>query len=221
MLAEAELLQISLPPWSRLVERRQAVHELRTGGCPSRLHQLGVDLVRLAAARSALPTSRLAHRDPDVGVDEVDVLDRLAGSSVRVISPPLALGHALAVGDISGGGQSSRGAAMRTSQPMIAPDHQQRVAHIAARVAHVGVESRRRACGLFVAWSGSRRASGWGASHRSARYKRARRRTGQLLDRCWRGAAVLDRVEHAARARGPCPSSTPCGRSGCRTGRDR
>jgi hypothetical protein len=61
-----------------VVERGQAVHELDVRVARG-FHRVRVDLVGPAAARSARPTLLgLAHRDPDVGVDEVDARHALA-----------------------------------------------------------------------------------------------------------------------------------------------
>ena len=59
-----------------VVERREAVEELRLR-VPRRGHEGGVDLVRQEELDPLGPDGvGLAHRDPDVGVDEVDAARR-------------------------------------------------------------------------------------------------------------------------------------------------
>ena len=60
-----------------VVERGQAVHELH-GWIAGRARSVGVDLVRHQELDPLVPDRLgLAHRDPDVGVEEVDALDAL------------------------------------------------------------------------------------------------------------------------------------------------
>src|SRR6188508_563865 len=63
-----------------VVECRQAVHEL-DGRVAGLGHQVAVDLVRREELDPLIPDGGvLAHRDPDVGVQEVDALHALIGA---------------------------------------------------------------------------------------------------------------------------------------------
>ena len=105
------------------MERRQAVHELhvRVAG---RAEQVRVDLVGQQQLDALVPDLLgLAHRDPHVGVDEVDAGHALRPtSSVWVIRAPVPCGDLRRLlDDLVGGFHSACGATMRTSMPSIAP----------------------------------------------------------------------------------------------------
>ena len=206
----------------RVMERRQAVHELdpRLTGA---LQQRGVHLVRLEQWDPLVPhVLRLAHRDPHIGVHEVhpgnglaDVVgdrDRGTGAGGDVLGD---------LDDIVGrrqrrwSGEAHVGAHQRTH-------HQQRSAHVEAAVTdeRIGQGVVRLAARLV---------------HRQEVGQHLRRvplvgetvidrHTGvrrQLLDVGLFVAAELDGVIHPARAPAPCPPPTPCGRAATRTGRGR
>ena len=122
-----------------VVERRQAVHELGARGAAG-LHHFGVDLIRQQQLDAVGPGfHRLAHRYPHVGVDKVDALDRFfrvfgeGDARAAFGSEGLAL-----LNQLFQWPQGFRcGYAHVHAQ--FGADQQQRIAHVVARVAQVGV----------------------------------------------------------------------------------
>ncbi|KGW79196.1 hypothetical protein Y046_3834 [Burkholderia pseudomallei MSHR2990] len=122
-----------------VVERRQAVHEARAR-IARRFDQLAVHLIRQERVDPLVPgLDGLAHRHPHVGVDEVDALDRF----VRVLGqrePRAALGRErLALRDEVGRGPERLRRADPHVHPELRADQEQRIAHVVARVAEIGV----------------------------------------------------------------------------------
>ena len=126
-----------------VVVSRQAVHELDLrvlgGG-----HQRGIHLVRLQQADTFSPDfGRFAHRDPDVGVDEVGAFDRFGSIFGQGDAGTGAGSDFTAFGDqFVGRPQVFRGADAHV-HAQLAADHQQGVTHIVAGVAQVGVADLR------------------------------------------------------------------------------
>ena len=111
-----------------------------TCGLPVAFISVGVDLVGRQQLDPLVPhLLGLAHRDPDVGVDEVDALHRLGGSSVIVSRAPVFSARSLAIVDVLVGGQSCFGPQMPHVHAEQAADDHQRVAHVVAGVADEGV----------------------------------------------------------------------------------
>ena len=137
-LRQAELLVDVLADGGvTVMEARQAVHEDAVVG---RLrHELGVDLILGKKPDALLPQLvGLAHRDPDVGVDDV----RAAGTFVDVLGQrdgrAGGLGDLAALGDELGGRHLlGRPAGAEVHTELRAHDHEG-VAHVVAGVAHEG-----------------------------------------------------------------------------------
>ncbi len=122
-----------------VVEGRQAVHELGTrvaGG----FHQVGVDLIRQQLLDALGPGfHRFAHRYPDIGVNEVDAFDRF----FRIFGEGDACAAFLTVFFAARHQIVQRPQRFRRADAHVhaefGADQQQRVAHVVARVAQVGV----------------------------------------------------------------------------------
>ena len=125
-------------------------------------------------------------------------LTPLSMSSVMVMRAPVSAARLAAISRTSSCGWFSFGATMRTSQPMIAAEHQQRVAHVVAGVAQEGVgDLGARLVGMLHhgqhVGQHLRRMPvvGQAVVDRNAGV------SGKLLDHLLAGAAELDGVEHA------------------------
>ncbi|EGE57166.1 hypothetical protein RHECNPAF_470049 [Rhizobium etli CNPAF512] len=122
-----------------VVKSRQAMHELglRIAG---RFHQVLVDLIGGEQLDTFAPDLlRLAHRDPDIGVNEIDVLDRFPG--ILGDQQARARGLLQNLGDLHvffRRPQRSRPADAHIHAEQAADD-QQRMSHIRAGVADIGI----------------------------------------------------------------------------------
>ena len=207
-----------------VVERRQAVHELRLPVAGRR--RAGSALTwygRSSSTRSIPDVLGLAHRDPHVGVDEVDAGDGLGG--VVGDGDPGAGARRRSrrrSSTTSAGGCSSSGPHEAHVGAHERAHDQQRAAHVEPAVAHEGV-------GELVVRLVRRLVHGQEVGEHLRRVPLVGEPVvdghagvpGQLLDVGLGVAAELDGVVHAARAPGRCRRSTPCGRAASRSGRGR
>ena len=171
-----------------------------TFGLPVRSTTSPVHLVRREELDPLGPDALvLAHRDPDVGVEEVDARHTLVDVLGQREPGAGLLGDAAAgLDQVLLRPQIARGAQPDVHAELAATDHQ-RVAHVVAGVAEVAVgDLAAGACRCARSSSARPRGSGWGGTRRSARSTPARRRTRRDLHRLLGEAAVLDPVEGPA-----------------------
>ena len=183
-----------------VVERRQAVHELdlRVAG---RVEERRVDLVRREQLDALVPdVLGLAHRDPHVGVDEVDAATASAGSSVMVMRAPVRPARSRRCRRRrSGGAELVRPAEADVAAHERAHD-QQRAAHVEAAVAHervgdlvVGLVAR-----LVHGQEVGEHLRGVPLVGQAVVDGHARRSSASSSTSSWRVAAELDGVVHPA-----------------------
>ena len=116
------------------MEGGQTVHEDRRR--LGLLHQRAVDLIgqqQLDALRPQL--GRLAHRQPDVGVEDVAVLRALGGVGGELEDRAGLAGYLMAFFDQPLGGHEFRRAAGAVVQSQLGADDHERVCNVVARVA--------------------------------------------------------------------------------------
>jgi len=135
---EAELLVDLLAHGGlAVVEGGQAVHE--DGVALGLFHQRGVDLVREEKADALGPQlGRLAHGQPDVGIEDVAVLRTLGGVVGELEDRAGLAGDLMALFDEPLGGHQLLRAAGAVVQTQLGADDHEGVGHIVARVAEEG-----------------------------------------------------------------------------------
>jgi hypothetical protein len=115
------------------------MHEL-DAGIAGRLDEFHVDLVGQQFLDAFGPCfDRLAHGDPDVGVDEVDSLDSLFRILGQRDASPALLSESLATGDVRVVRPQCLRRANAHVHAQLRTDHQQGVTHVVAGVTEVRV----------------------------------------------------------------------------------